>query len=200
MKTAFPSSNVILWFSMFTLISAAALSGCEKEPATQGKNKFEYDGKSYPLSGGRIEYFGKWEESMPSFNYDLILISPGIKFGANGELTGKGNALYFEMFSSSDLDLLEGSYKFVDDQQLKAGTFDKGTFYANIDFNSYTGEWWGTVSDGTVTIGKSGENYEITVDCTSDSGKKLSGYFKGNLPVVRLASMSTYKSQFSANF
>ncbi len=60
---------------------------------------------------------------------------------------------------------------------MASGTFDDGSFAVKkasyYDYAYINGE--------TVKVSKLGSHYEITIDCNTSTGKKITGYFKGPL-------------------
>jgi hypothetical protein len=175
---------------------SALLAGCKKDTDTARKNFIKYNDKEYTLSLGYLENYGQFFES-EGYNIDLTLMSSGFKIHeANGEIdsvSGTGNAIYFELFTSDSTELDSRIFTYDPEETRKAGTFDNGQ--VGIDFNAQTqeGDIYNIVQ-GTVTVNKSGTEYEITVACKDLSGKDITGYFKGKLKYYNYGNMDLKKT------
>ncbi|MCF6240285.1 MAG: hypothetical protein L3J74_02940 [Bacteroidales bacterium] len=66
-----------------------------------------------------------------------------------------------------------------------------------MDTNTETEGTFYFIKDGTVKIEKSGDEYEITLDCTLLTGEKLSGYFKGTPKNYDYSLKKTLKAKMS---
>lgn len=176
--------NNLFFASLVLLVS---ITGCKDDEAAPVKeSKATYDGSEYSLTSGLIENYG--EDSSPNsgwdysgYNLDLVLLSDGITLtNNNGEpsVEGEGFAIYFEMFSSTADALADGTYTLDVSNNIPTGTYD----YGDVNFVSN-----GTVTDnieiasGTIIVAKSGNEYEITVDCYDVNQNQLSAYYKGEL-------------------
>jgi len=131
---------------------------------------FTYNGTTYPLSTGILEYFGIWG-SNSGYNFDLMILSPGINFinqGTDWDATGTGHYVYFEMFTSSATDLVAGTYNFA--MTGNAMTFsDYSGFATNYDIDAGTSEHSDYFASGTVTISKTGNNYTAAFTGTTET-------------------------------
>ncbi len=166
------------------LLLILATTGCKKDKDDDKSpaNYFTYDGTTYELSQGFLENYGQWELD-EGFNLDVTMVSKGLTaVETGGELTtfsGTGDAVVFEMYSTSAGELVAGDYVYGED------SFDPGTFEFGALMIGFTGpDQFGEgvyFTGGTVNVKKSGSQYEISFDCTAPSGKKATGYFKGNL-------------------
>jgi len=80
----------------------------------------------YPLQNGEIEDYGSWygEEcpSLINYNLDITLYEQGITIDANGNRSGSGKAIYFEMLSDNN-QLANGNY--ADVLSLLNSTFNR---------------------------------------------------------------------------
>ena len=61
------------------------------------------------------------------------------------------------------------------------GTFDDGGYV--IDYDTETGNSGDEddIVSGKVSVSKDGSEYNITINCTSKNGKKITGFYKGTL-------------------
>ena len=164
------------------LLSLFIFTGCKKDKDGDSPNNyFKYEGKTYTINKGILENYG--EEDAGVYNLDLTLISSGINLiESQGEIvgaTGTGNIIYFEMFTTSETKLDNGTYEF--DYSAEAGTFDDGELLINYNTENYQAEIDQYINEGTVKVVKNGDIYEITINCTDEDGKSVTGYFKGTL-------------------
>jgi hypothetical protein len=175
---------------------SALLAGCKKDADTGRKNLIEYDGKEYALSLGFMENYGKYYES-EGYNIDLTLMSSGFKIHeANGEIdsvSGTGNAIYFEMFTTDSTELDSRIFTYDPEGTREAGTFDNGQVGINFNAQTQEGDIY-NIAQGTVTVSLSGTEYEITIACKDVSGKDITGYFKGKLKYYNYGNMDLKKT------
>ncbi|MBN2215604.1 MAG: hypothetical protein JW723_15335 [Bacteroidales bacterium] len=166
----------------FLLLSLIFFAGCKKDDNGSSPNNYiKYDDKTYAIDKGILENYGEWEGV---YNLDLSLVSNGINLiESQGEITGAtgtGNIIYFEMYTTNSLQLDNGTYEY-DYYGLEAGTFDDGWVAINYDVNEENGDVEQDIEDGTVTVSRNGDIYEITIDCTDEVGKSVTGFFRGTL-------------------
>lgn len=151
---------------------------------TDATNFLTYDGVTYPLAGGFLDYYGKWYTEMPSYNFDLTLYSSGLTWVEQIEyFTGTGHAMYFEMFTTSQTNLASGVYSYDFWETYEANTFDYGFFLLNFNAEQQTAEVDSDITGGTITVVTSGNDYQITVDCTDSFDKSLTAYYEGTLSI-----------------
>lgn len=156
--------------------------GCKKDNNDNStSNSFNFDNTEYKLSNGFIENYGK--DGTEGYNLDLTLISSELTIHeSNGEvdsLTGTGDVIYFEIYTSDPGKLSVKDYTY-NKSSYADGTFDYG--FVGMKFNPI--KEIGTIHEitgGKVSVKNNGSEYEISFDCTSDNGKKITGYYKGNL-------------------
>jgi len=161
------------------ICSLLGMAGCSKDK--EEGNYFLYGGIEYPLNQGVMQYYGQLTEGA-GYNFDVSLFSSGITFDeVEADLDGTGQAIYFEMFSSSATVLANGEYLFDMLASENALTFDKGNFGTNLDLNAQTGEVINIIS-GKVTVSKSGNEYEFTFSGEIQGGATVTGHFKGSIP------------------
>jgi hypothetical protein len=161
------------------ICATVGFTSCTKDK--EKDNYFEYSGTIYHLVAGTMQYYGQLTDGA-GYNFDISLFSSGVTYDFNtADLGGTGNAVYFEMFSSSDSELPDGEYSFDVLATESPLTFDEGYFGININFDSHTGAVI-YITSGNVTVAKSGLSYELTFDCFAQDGEPVSGHFKGILP------------------
>jgi hypothetical protein len=163
----------------FLIIAVGILAGCNKDDNAP-KNQFTYEGTNYNLKTGFIENYGASTDV--AYNTDLTFVSSEFTVhDASGEvdsISGTGHFVYFEIYSSSQTEIVPGTYTFDESESGNALTFDWGAFGMNTV--AYGGTYK-SLSAGTVIVKKSGTTYTITFDCTDSNTKKITGYFKGTL-------------------
>lgn len=176
MKKLFRSFTAVLLLSLF-------VSGCKKDEEETVKNYFNYNGTEFILSQGFLENYGKYEAGEGN-NIDLTLLSSAFtiheKNGEVDSVSGTGNALYFEIFTSLTDKLDIRDYVFDGTESFAAGTFDFGMVGMDFNLATETGTAF-EITGGKVSVTANGPEYEITINCTASNGKTITGYYKGPL-------------------
>jgi hypothetical protein len=154
---------------------------CNKDNTTK-KNSINYQNQVYNLDKGVLEYYGNIHGS--GNNLDLTLLSSGLVIHETNNLidsiSGTGNGIYFEMFTTGTASLTVGDYTFDSDSTGNAGTFDYGNVILN--YNTETNQGINQdITGGVISIKSSGLTYEITFNCTLKNGNGITGYYKGPL-------------------
>jgi hypothetical protein len=154
---------------------------CMKDNSTQ-KNSITYQNQVYNIDKGVLEFYGKIRGN--GNNIDLTLLSSSLTIhetnGLIDSISGTGNGVNFEMFTTGTTALQVGDYTFDNDSSGNAGTFD----YGNVILNYNTTTNQGTNQDitgGAISVKSAGAVYEITFNCTLKNGNGLTGYYKGPL-------------------
>jgi hypothetical protein len=168
MKTITIKSLLILLAFTISFVSC-------KDKETTPKNHIKYDGKIFEINYGILEYWGNWDGELDSYNFDLDLSSHD--WTNNNEIVLSENFMFFQMYSSSETDLLPGTYNYNYDSY-NALTFDYGEFGLNFNVDNAI---YSEIEGGSVKIKKSGAIYEITINCVDFDGKKVSAFYKGKL-------------------
>lgn len=131
---------------------------------------------SYDLEWGSILNYGEYESGI--INLDLEIWSNGVIEPESGcEVSGEGQGLYFEMFTSNETSLDDGTYTFNMNPAL--GTWDYGDY--NLDLTNEAEDSWIEINSGTVSIDKTGSNYNISWDLVDVDGVSIRGNFSGGL-------------------
>jgi hypothetical protein len=136
---------------------------------------------SYDLEWGSLLNFGEFEPGI--INIDLELWSTGIiepESGCDVE-EGEGQGLYFEMFTSNETSLDDGTYTYNMDPALT--TWDYGDYNLNISSSNSdtTDDLWVVLESGTVSIEKTGSNYNISWDLVDVNNVSITGTYSGSL-------------------
>ncbi|MFY0625469.1 MAG: hypothetical protein JXR07_04185 [Reichenbachiella sp.] len=172
-----------LIYSFIALLSGSLFISCggedDEDNTPEIANHMIIDGVEYDLSAGFIENYGtdSWHEG---YNTDLTLYSEGISV-VNNELVGAGHIIYFEMFSSTSSSLDSDDYNYSSNEPHPIGTFDYGLYLVNGNFETEEVEDIDDITEGTVSVSLTGNEYSITFDCVSFGEKEMSGYYKGTL-------------------
>jgi hypothetical protein len=161
----------------FLLVVLAVMSACKKDENTTPKNNITYDGKTYELAKGYLENYGYVDDGL--YNFDMTLVSDGLTLTENGDASGVGNIIYFEMLSPSPTELSAGTYTFSVNFNT-AYTFATGFVGLDFDIANFTGTFLNLVG-GTVTVAKDGGNYKITFNGVQASAKAVTGSYEGTL-------------------
>jgi len=167
--------NLTLLIS-FTILFTA----CEKDTDSESKNYLNASGEMYEIVQGALDIVGG------ASNYDdtileLRFVSSGIDITRNesGKQTfsGSGAMIYFS--TSSLTSELMSFYSCSKTEHVSIGTFI-GSYSLDYDFETETGVVE-KITDGSITVVKGGNEYEITFNCTNDKGENVSGVFSGEL-------------------
>ena len=147
----------------------------------QGDNVLIVGDVSYDLEWGSLLNYGEFEPGI--INIDLELWSPGIiepESGCDLE-EGEGQGLYFEMFTSNETSLDDGTYTYNMDPALT--TWDFGDYNLNLsDENTDANDGlWVELESGTVSIEKTGSNYNISWNLVDVNDVSITGTYSGSL-------------------
>lgn len=167
------------------LLSLIIFAGCKKDKKESSFNNYiNYDGTTYAIDKGYLENWGKWSPEGDN-NLDLTLVSNGISAvevsGLLDEFIGAGNGIIFYMYTTSTTRLDDGNYVYDEDATEEAGTFEWANVVINYNIEDEEGDVDQYIVDGTVTVTKTGDVYEISFNLTDEDGKTVTGYFKGTL-------------------
>ncbi len=174
------------------LLASSLLISCDKDEDddVSQKNYLKIGETEYVLSKGMYENYGQmeWEGwQYDGYNLDLTLFSSGLTNSTDSEgytdLSGSGQVIYFEMFSSKGNEFDSRDYTFSSSEPYPVGTFDYGEFCISYSDDNEVNNWI-DISSGKVTISKSGDTYSITIDCKSENGDNIKGFFKGTLQYI----------------
>ncbi len=173
-------------FLITVLALGVIFSGCKKDNETP-KNQMTYDGVEYDLSHGLIYTYSEVRNVV--YDYDIVLLSPGFILHDNDSISGIGNGIMFELYSSNSNIPDNGDYTYDDSGDDNVGTC--GYSDAAFNYNIQTEE--GTdveANGGKVTVKVSGNEYEISIALTMVGGKPLTGFYKGTLKLINVNTKS----------
>ncbi len=164
--------RILLFFVSVTLVLS-----CSKEEEPTIRMDFTYDGNTYALAKTFIEDWGVNGDNQ-SRDYDLLVTSSSITYNSNSSsYSGIGDVVYLDLNSASTTEFIPGN--FVWSSTRGPNTIVDGAVGIGINTESFTG---GTVEEftaGTVTVTKEGDNYTVSFNCTTASGKEVSGSWTG---------------------
>lgn len=167
--------------SLFVLLvvgSALVFGSCSKDDDDDSStsSSFTYDGKTYPLDKGFLLDLGPNLDG--SHDFDAYLVSEDIEAGLLG-FTGMGDGVYLDLNSSSDMDLVAGTYEFAADRAPFTIVSGSG---AILDYNFTVDEGEEIFANGgSVVVKVNGDSYELEFNLETADGKNIQGSFKGAL-------------------
>ncbi|MCB7481560.1 hypothetical protein [Christiangramia sediminis] len=171
-----------IFFLLLTLLSFSACSEDDDAPndddgGGSGNGNATYDGRTFNFTQGVVAEFGQGDEGVYNFDIDLLSDDFDIDF-ENEEINGRGEVLYFEMWTSQSSELKEGTYK------LSNGESDFGITFADFseDYNFNLDE--GSLKEAVeaeVVLSRSGSIYSLDYTLNFADGKTLTGSFEGDL-------------------
>jgi len=182
------NKTIKLFLGLVILMTTITFVSCEKDeeeevtpPVVVLKSHIKYDNTEYPLAAGYLENYGL-EDS--TYNTDLVLLSSGFTVHeSNGEidsLSGTGDGIIFEMYSSQGDKLDIGDYIYDENETYASKTITYGDLVLNYSIADETG-FEASLEDGKVTVISNGAEYELSFEGTDENGKAVSGYYKGTL-------------------
>lgn len=179
---------VKLFMGLF--LASSLLMSCNKDDEDNDvspKNHLKIGETEYVLSKGTCENYGQMEDDAwqyDGYNLDLTLFSSDFTISTDSygklDASGSGQLIYFEMFSSKRNEFDSRDYTFSSSEPYSVGTFDYSNFSINYSVNNDDAELT-EITSGKVTISKSGSEYSITINCISENGESVTGFFKGSL-------------------
>lgn len=163
------------------LLLGFAIAGCKKDSAkNETKNYVNVDGTEYEISKGFITNYGL---NNSAYNLDLVLISSGLTIheimGMPDSVSGTGNVIYFEMYSSSSDKIALGDYNYNDSGN--AGSFDYAEYMVNWNSALQPNSAGLEIKTGSVKVISNGNEYELSFSGTNASNTTITGYYKGSL-------------------
>lgn len=179
-----PKGVAVLLPVISCVVISMFISSCGKDD--EGiPNRLIIDGTAYTLSKGYIAGYGVEEDANGNLGsvYEVLFASSGITFDGDN-LSGTGQILYMALFSRSTIELAAGTYNVRD-------TFLEGSVLESVaaDGNFTTGSFsdYG-ITEGTLTISKSGNNWVFQFDFTATTSGgatvEVKGSFSGTLEEI----------------
>lgn len=164
------------------LLLSLVVAGCKKDEDKAVKSYFNLNGTVYNLSQGFLEDYGK--SGNDGYNIDLTMLSSTFtireKNGEIDSISGTGDLIYFEIFTSLPGKLNVMDYVYDGLESGDAGTFDVGEIMTGFNMMTQSGSTF-YITGGKLSVTSVGSEYEITINCTTLDGKTVTGYYKGAL-------------------
>lgn len=162
------------------LILGFAVSGCKKDK--EELNYLQVGDTTIYLSDGNIKYYGNYEGS--DYNFDLDFVSSNIvlstsETNGNPVYTGTGTRIYFETYSGSATELVNGDYTFLNDQTCPAGTFDRCSYSFEYNYDALFN--YISIDNGTMSFKNSDGSYVINFEGTDPLGNIVKMHYSGSL-------------------
>ncbi|MCL3779616.1 hypothetical protein EMN47_04345 [Prolixibacteraceae bacterium JC049] len=175
--------SVLSWSSV--VVICMLLLGCSDSDDVKEvkRNYFKIGETEYEIEAGILEKFVK-EDYYDGYNIDLTFISNGLEIVTDekkgSELIGRGKAIYFEMYSEQENMLTPGKYNKVKDVRFSEYTIS--TAISLVYDSAKDGiEQEDSIGTGVVSVSYDKGKYVIIIDCENVDGKKVTGYFEGEL-------------------
>lgn len=150
-------------------------------------NYFKVADTEFELNAGYMSYWGAVTEGSYGFMIDLIsdgftvIDTSSYDTSSNYAITsGEGDLLEFYLYSSSG-ELEEGNYKYSDNDDNDAGTYDFAICNTNYNFEEETYDRQEYIKSGTISVIKDKSEYIFNYNCVTTEGDSLTGYYKGEL-------------------
>lgn len=166
----------LVW--LILIVSFGFLISCEEDSGP--KNYFKYNGKTYKLNRGFYVNWGSNDNG--SYDFDIYFISPSIEVDpVNEEFSGVGELMYLDLNTSSEFGFVGGTYTYSEERL--AFTFIGGVVGIDIDMSTEQGTLL-EIDGGTIEITVNNDDPLIEFTLTTESGKTVTGKFKGDLEEI----------------
>ncbi|MEL6837539.1 MAG: hypothetical protein AAFP77_31310 [Bacteroidota bacterium] len=152
-------------------------SSCNKDDDDSVRNEFTLNGDSYQLAKGFMTEYGS--NGNGSFDFDVELTSSTVNYNDfDGSFSGTGDVIYFDLNTSLETGLVNGTYNFSSDRN--AFTFVDGAVATNYDADTESGDVFAVVG-GSVEIEIRGNETYFSWNLTISNGTTVTGEFQGIL-------------------
>jgi hypothetical protein len=163
------------------IMLAVVFTGCKKDDDKKTANTIQIGDTVITITGGALINYGEggYHEG---YNLDLNLFGEGVTISeivpGVRDIDGAGFRFYCEMFSDSSSMLVDGTYAFDNTSSVSpASTFD----YGDYSFSNGYEHPWLEYEEGTIKVKKTGDNYELIINCVDEDDNVITGYYKGPL-------------------
>jgi len=164
------------------MLLSVSFFSCEKDDdvsndENETTNPVKFNDQSFSWN----DYAELWYYTDDQY-YDMNLFTGSLRVDYGG-LTGSGDWLVIEFYTTTPGTLIAGDYTVSDSEDEGTCTVD-----LSLDYDTY-GEYPTTGSSayfisGIVTLKGSGDTYTVTFDVTDDSGNELKGTVKSSFATV----------------
>jgi hypothetical protein len=168
-----------LSLSIVMAVFAIVILSCKKDKTTKDST-ITYNGVAYELTKGYIVNLGTPTKAAPAvYEFAVFLTSSGITMETYAPPTGTGNAMGFWLYSSSQTDIVPGTYTYGN--ALEALTLKEGFVMLESSYSPLKSLSETSIESGTLVVAVNGAEYEFTFTGTITGGAAVSAYFKGTL-------------------
>lgn len=190
------------------LLALVFLFSCKKDPS-QPSNHMAYGSKNATLGDaicGTV-LLTPYEDVYMTY-LSLFENTFEIKYvgGEPDSLIGSGDVIFLELLTNSYLELPSGKYSFTNSSvgpYVAFHVLPESLMIINFDSVEETGQE-AMITGGTLEVNKSGDEYELKFNFTTDINSDIEGYYKGKMffgyyekksqsPSVWLSSMMAYR-------
>lgn len=165
-----------LFVGVFAL--AFMFAACKKDDDAELKNRITYDGQSYDLVKGYICDLTTIIKAT-GYQHAIFLASKNIVMPTYAPPMGTGNWAGFWISSSSDSEIVPGTYTFAG-----IGS-EEFTFHGEIMLESSYSMSKSLpntdITGGTIEISRNGDIYEFNFQGTIGGGQPVKAYYKGHV-------------------
>ncbi|WP_157972169.1 hypothetical protein [Pleomorphovibrio marinus] len=173
------------WAVLALIVLSASCDEKKEEETLQQENHFKVGEEKYALHKGVLYNAGMDVDYHQGYFFELILTSNGINFEEQEEGylegIGAGDALSFDLYSSSPTHLDQGEYTFTTSRPHPIGTFDWGWYVVGWEESTEEVTEESRINSGKITVQRNNNEYTFQFDLTAENGKKITGHYKGTL-------------------
>ncbi len=173
---------------LISILLLAGLNSCEKgtEPTVEEKkiNYFTYDGNTFELEGVLVDNY-EYGSNNEKRAHDIFLYSSSISLVPNtfnpDFLVPSGEGAYVLIYAVSDLtdDIKDGTYIYGVTENYNVWG---GEFLINPKYSSKSIEEYELFKDGEpFIVAIDGNSYSFDFNLTTESGKKITGNYTGEI-------------------
>lgn len=168
---------------MFALVAAAFVFSSCSDDDDKPAGSVSYDGENTKLNKAILVYSTEEETNSDGDTYydqELFLFNSGFEYDAEETITGKGDLLYIDMESATEV-LKEGTYTFGEPDEAYPGLLWEVRLFKDIDTDSENITSVADFAAGTVVVTKSGDKYTFVITGTTANAEPIVGSFTGKL-------------------
>jgi hypothetical protein len=171
--------NLVLLILLIPSVLFFLGGNCDSDGNGGDGSSFTYDGTTYQVSQGWLEYVGTGDGP---HNFEFNMASSGVDIVA---MTGIGDAVLIDIMSSTS-PIAEGTYTYHGSGPPYApNTFVDLWVIINHNLETDEGDHLGMAEAGTVTITEvSDSTISLNFDVTLDDGKTATGTWSGSVTML----------------
>jgi predicted heme/steroid binding protein len=156
-------------------------AGCTKDEVFPD-NYIKYNGEFYAIENGLLANNGNLSADGAN-QMNLRLLSNGFKIEDGNksiDVNGIGDGLSLLIYTGSATELMSGTYvynEFIEEEFY----YNWGTVFINYNTETQNGEVQELVKNGDITVSKSGDIYDISLNLIDENNTSWTGHYKGTL-------------------